>query len=377
MVLKRKLVKRKPIVKRKPVGKRKLVVKRKPVVKRKLVVKRKPPVKKHKVVLVKKRKPAVKKPALKRKVTVVKKKPLVKKPKAKKALKEVKAKKADPVKRKKRSTTPRSAIPRMTADRPTGAPIFGARPDYSVTKFNDLMPNIKTGARDKNAFNTARLCGTFMLDKKIPFASGKLGEKRWKLLGKGAYGSVYRVTSAKQEVQPMFSKLTHRFGSASMPDSVIVKLQRLDAPEYIDEMKREQKMHMAIQKCMKDAPTYYFGGLYRNCEYMTVMCEIQGIPLAKYVKKQKLTRKQYDAISRTVSNNWKCGFIHCDLHDENIFFGVPKQCRSEEVTGRSTTLVQQRRALTDNPPAQTLQGTVRFLMVNTMTKLNSNNMHMF
>lgn len=90
-------------------------------------------------------------------------------------------------------------------------------------------------------------------------------------MAKGGYGNVYMVSSAKTQVGPLFAKLTHRYGSATIPDTVMVKVQRIDGPQILTDIKRENKMSMAIHKCMKDSPKYYFGGLHNQCEYMTVM----------------------------------------------------------------------------------------------------------
>ncbi|ABU44278.1 PBCV-specific basic adaptor domain-containing protein [Paramecium bursaria Chlorella virus NYs1] len=159
-----------------------------------------------------------------------------------------------------------------------------------------------------------------------------------KKIGGGAYGTAYIV-----RLTPTTSQILLRFmtdgggkivkGAPPIGKDMIIKVVKqkrsISDQEFFKDNVRENVVHRILstsQGCIaKHVPNFYMSfiiGSPRNHESITVMDVAGDTDLNRYVKNKKIPPKMYVEIERAICCLWLAGYIHGDLHRENIMINT-------------------------------------------------------
>ncbi|ABT15215.1 hypothetical protein NY2A_B816L [Paramecium bursaria Chlorella virus NY2A] len=159
-----------------------------------------------------------------------------------------------------------------------------------------------------------------------------------KKIGGGAYGTAYivRLTSATSQILLRFmsdggGKIVK--GAPPIGKDMIIKVVKqkrsISDQEFFKDNVRENVVHRILstsQGCIaKHVPNFYMSfiiGSPRNHESITVMDVAGDTDLNRYVKNKKIPPKMYVEIERAICCLWLAGYIHGDLHRENIMINT-------------------------------------------------------
>lgn len=172
--------------------------------------------------------------------------------------------------------------------------------------------------------------------------------KAWlgKQVGKGLYGRAY-LTKLTPTSRPRLVRLVRSMAfvtSGSLPalgDSVVIKVNRFNKAEdsrkaWLKAALRESAVHWhltgqgrqacarvpgcAKQPCVADhAPRFYVSGVVGDT-YVTVMGVAPGQPLERLLARTPPGAELYLQVERAACALWASGFVHADMHKDNVFY---------------------------------------------------------
>lgn len=142
----------------------------------------------------------------------------------------------------------------------------------------------------------------------------------------GSYGSVFRVP-VSSDMQHYRDTLRFSVGESPLPPSgstIIVKVAKREYGEtnkaFVARSIREAKAHQyMLERAPQYVPALYFSGIdVKHMLAITGMEYVQGETLKAYLARHRMDANLLDQLRDAVGIMMRAGFIHADLHDENV-----------------------------------------------------------
>lgn len=142
----------------------------------------------------------------------------------------------------------------------------------------------------------------------------------------GSYGSVFKVP-VTPEVQGYRDTLRFSVGASPLPpngSTIIVKVAKREYGEtnkaFVTRSVREAQAHQyMLERAPQYVPALYFSGMdLKHMLAITGMEYVQGETLKAYLARHPMDTMLLDQLRDAVGIMMRAGFVHADLHDENV-----------------------------------------------------------